>query len=143
MAADSGLVVRDGLITRPGAVASLGRAETGLRALEDRWRHDRFDAPDRPTLQELGLDARGLATAEKLGRLLRIHTDIILAPDAPDAAVAALRELPQPFTVSAARQALATTRRVAVPLLEHLDRTGRTRRVDHAGRIVVEQRVGE
>jgi selenocysteine-specific elongation factor len=38
--------------------------------------------------------------------------------------------LPQPFTLSAARQALTTTRRVAVPLLEHLDRLGLTERVD-------------
>jgi selenocysteine-specific elongation factor len=41
-----------------------------------------------------------------------------------------LRDLPQPFTLSAARQALGTTRRVAVPLLEYLDRIGVTERVD-------------
>jgi selenocysteine-specific elongation factor len=39
-----------------------------------------------------------------------------------------LSELPQPFTLSEARQALNTTRRVAVPLLELLDKTGVTRR---------------
>lgn len=38
--------------------------------------------------------------------------------------------LDQPFTLSQARQALSTTRRVAVPLLEHLDGRGWTRRVD-------------
>jgi selenocysteine-specific elongation factor len=48
-----------------------------------------------------------------------------------------LTGLPQPFTLSAARQALATTRRVAVPLLEHLDGRGWTRRVDTATREVV------
>jgi selenocysteine-specific elongation factor len=36
-----------------------------------------------------------------------------------------------------ARQALGTTRRVAVPLLEHLDARGWTRRVDAAARVVV------
>jgi selenocysteine-specific elongation factor len=41
-----------------------------------------------------------------------------------------LAALPQPFTLSAARQALGTSRRVAVPLLEHLDGRGWTRRVD-------------
>ena len=41
-----------------------------------------------------------------------------------------LAGLPQPFTLSAARQALGTTRRVAVPLLEHLDGRGWTRRLD-------------
>jgi len=39
-----------------------------------------------------------------------------------------LAGLPQPFTVSAARQALGSTRRVVVPLLEHLDATRHTRR---------------
>ena len=41
--------------------------------------------------------------------------------------MAVLATLDQPFTVSAARQALGTTRRVAVPLLELLAKTGRTR----------------
>ena len=43
----------------------------------------------------------------------------------------------QPFTLSAARQALGTTRRVAVPLLEYLDRQGATRRVDGSLRSLV------
>jgi selenocysteine-specific elongation factor len=41
-----------------------------------------------------------------------------------------LASLPQPFTTSAARQALNSTRRVAIPLLEHLDALGWTRRLD-------------
>ena len=41
-----------------------------------------------------------------------------------------LAALDQPFTLSQARLALSTTRRVAVPLLEHLDGRGWTRRVD-------------
>ncbi|WP_216592346.1 SelB domain-containing protein, partial [Verrucosispora sioxanthis] len=43
----------------------------------------------------------------------------------------------QPFTLSAARQALDTTRRVAVPLLELLDRRGLTRRLPDDARVVV------
>ena len=42
---------------------------------------------------------------------------------------ARLAALPQPFTLSEARQALDTSRRVALPLLAHLDRTGRTVRL--------------
>ncbi|MGH3534426.1 MAG: SelB C-terminal domain-containing protein, partial [Pseudonocardiaceae bacterium] len=38
--------------------------------------------------------------------------------------------MPQPFTVSDARRALGTTRRVAAPLLAHLDGQGLTRRID-------------
>jgi len=43
--------------------------------------------------------------------------------------VQVLGGLPQPFTTSEARQALGTSRRVALPLLAHLDRTGRTLRL--------------
>jgi selenocysteine-specific elongation factor len=48
-----------------------------------------------------------------------------------------LAALPQPFSTSEARQALGTTRRVAVPLLELLDRRGWTRRLDGTRREVV------
>ena len=44
--------------------------------------------------------------------------------------------LPQPFTAAAARQALHTTRRVVIPLLEHLDRTGFTDRLPDDRRTV-------
>ncbi|MDT4933132.1 MAG: selenocysteine-specific elongation factor, partial [Pseudonocardiales bacterium] len=47
-----------------------------------------------------------------------------------------LAALPQPFTASEARQALGTTRRVAIPLLEHLDAQGRTERIDTTSRRV-------
>jgi selenocysteine-specific elongation factor len=40
-----------------------------------------------------------------------------------------LADLPQPFTAAEARQALKTTRRVAIPLLEFLDRAGVTLRL--------------
>jgi selenocysteine-specific elongation factor len=62
--------------------------------------------------------------------LLRLPGDIVLLPDALGQAAERLRALPQPFSLSTARQALATTRRVAVPLLEHLDAAGVTQRVD-------------
>jgi selenocysteine-specific elongation factor len=40
-----------------------------------------------------------------------------------------LSGLAEPFSVSEARQALDTSRRVALPLLAHLDRSGRTVRL--------------
>jgi selenocysteine-specific elongation factor len=61
---------------------------------------------------------------------------VVLLPDGPARAMRVLAALPQPFTLSAARQALGTTRRVAVPLLEHLDGRGWTRRLDGALREV-------
>jgi selenocysteine-specific elongation factor len=58
----------------------------------------------------------------------------VLLPGADGRAAALLARLPQPFTVSQARTALDTSRRVAVPLLEHLDRAGLTERLDDVHR---------
>ena len=51
--------------------------------------------------------------------------------------MAVLAALPQPFTTSQARQALGSTRRVVIPLLEHLDGRGWTERLDTDHRRVV------
>src|SRR4029077_12970306 len=59
---------------------------------------------------------------------------VVLGPDALDRAAGILKMLPQPFTVSDARRALGTTRRVAVPLLEQLDARRITRRGDEGTR---------
>ena len=131
----SGLVVSDGQVARAGSVATLGDAEPAVQTLETRWRQHPFAAPDQPELTALGLSRRDLATAERLGRILCLG-DVVLGPEAPDRAVDRLRMLPQPFTLSQARRALDTTRRVAVPLLEHLDAAARTERVDDAVRRV-------
>jgi selenocysteine-specific elongation factor len=88
-----------------------------------------FRAPDAERLRELGIDARMAAAAERAGLLRRLPGNILLAPDAPDRAARILAGLPQPFTTSDARQALDTSRRVAIPLLEWLDRAGVTRRL--------------
>jgi selenocysteine-specific elongation factor len=92
-----------------------------------------FNAPEAHRLAELGLRTRELGAAVKEGALLKVGDGIYLAPDAADTAVARLADLPSPFTLSEARQALGTTRRVAVPLLEYLAKQGRTRR-DAEGR---------
>nr|WP_296070649.1 selenocysteine-specific translation elongation factor [uncultured Actinoplanes sp.] len=87
-----------------------------------------FAAPEAHTLGELGLGPRQLAAAVRTGLLIQLAPQVVLRAAAPDEAAAALAALPQPFTLSEARQALNTTRRVAVPLLELLDRRGITRR---------------
>ena len=61
--------------------------------------------------------------------MLRVAPGVVLLPGADDQAVQRLEGLEPPFTTSAARQALGTSRRVALPLLAHLDRTGRTVRL--------------
>ncbi|GAA3287848.1 selenocysteine-specific translation elongation factor [Dactylosporangium vinaceum] len=88
-----------------------------------------FAAPEAARLSALGLGPKELGAAAKAGLLLRIADGIVLLPDAPAAAVERLAVLPQPFTLSEARQALGTTRRVAVPLLEFLHRRGSTSRL--------------
>ncbi len=89
-----------------------------------------FRAPDAARLAELGLTARELAAAEAAGMLWRLTDGIVLRPGADTRAAALLAALPQPFTLSEARRALDTTRRVTVPLLEHLDRQGHTQRLN-------------
>ena len=130
LAAAAGLRIEGGRVCRPGRRSDLGPAEPGVRALEERLREHPFAAPDLSELAALGLGRRELAAAERDGRLLRVGGDVVLLPDAPARAVDVLLGLPQPFTLGAARTALCTSRRVAVPLLEHLDRSGGTRRLD-------------
>jgi len=137
VAAESGLDVVDGR-AQPVGLVSLGAAEAGVARIEQRLRADPFAAPDSDELARQRLGRRELAAAENAGRLLRITADIVLLPSAPAQAVQQLRLLSQPFTASQARQALATTRRVAIPLLEYLDARGLTERIDVSGRRVVE-----
>ncbi|PZF89798.1 selenocysteine-specific translation elongation factor [Micromonospora deserti] len=96
-----------------------------------------FRAPEADHLAGLGLGPREIGAAVRAGALLRLAENVVLLPGAPDDAVRVLAGLPQPFTLSAARQALDTTRRVAVPLLELLDRRGATRRLPDDARVVV------
>jgi selenocysteine-specific elongation factor len=97
-----------------------------------------FHAPDAERMHELGLDTRSAAAAERAGLLRRLPGNVLLAPDAPERAARILAGLPQPFTTSEARRALDTSRRVAIPLLEWLDRAGVTRRLADDRRIMRE-----
>ena len=137
LVAGLGLGTGGGRIGRPeAATPTLGAAEQGLRAVDRRLAKDPFDAPERSELAELGLGVRDLAAAARTGRVLRLAPDLVVAPDALERAAALVRALPQPFTASQARQALGTTRRVAVPLLEQLDAAGLTVRIDGTRRAV-------
>ncbi|RLV49645.1 selenocysteine-specific elongation factor [Nocardioides mangrovicus] len=88
-----------------------------------------FDAPDATTLADLGLDAADLAALGADGELLRLDARTVMLPGSDERAVEVLATLPAPFTTSQARQALGTSRRVVLPLLTYLDRTGRTVRL--------------
>jgi selenocysteine-specific elongation factor len=112
---------------RPSLRADVEASVTQLTTLLD---EHPFNAPEQSELAALRLGRQELGAAANAGAILRLPGDIVLLPNAPQQAASLLRALPQPFTLSAARQALSTTRRVAVPLLEHLDRIGLTERVD-------------
>lgn len=105
-----------------GAAPSFDPAEVGLQALESRLRQTPFDAPERPDLEGC-LGNRELAVADRVGRVLLLADDVVL-PVTPALAMRVLVTLSQPFTTRKAKQALTTTRRVALPLLEHLDARG-------------------
>jgi selenocysteine-specific elongation factor len=111
------------------AVALPPRVVSAVQTVLGDLAADPFAAPDAERLRELGLDARALAAAARAGLLLRIADLLVLAPGADKEAARLLSELPQPFTTSQARQALGTSRRVAIPLLEYLDRARVTERL--------------
>jgi selenocysteine-specific elongation factor len=88
-----------------------------------------FLSPDAERLRKLGLDTRSIAAAVRAGQLMRISDQVVLAPGADALASEVLARLPQPFTAAQAREALGTTRRTAIPLLEYLDSAGITKRL--------------
>jgi len=95
-----------------------------------------FLSPDADRLRKLGLDARSIAAAVRAGELMRISDHVVLAPGADVAAAAVLAGLDQPFTAAQARQALESTRRTAIPLLEFLDSAGITERLADDRRVL-------
>jgi selenocysteine-specific elongation factor len=95
-----------------------------------------FTAPDLERLAALGLGPRELAAAVRTGALVQLADGVVVLPGSIQQAATVLGALPQPFTVSEARKALGTTRRVAVPLLELLDRRGLTQRLPDDRRLV-------
>jgi selenocysteine-specific elongation factor len=127
-AADSGASPGTGSRLAPAGQLPPKIAEAVKQVL-DGLADDPFAAPDTERLRALGLDARALAAAARVGLLLRVADMVVLAPGADQAAASVLAGLDQPFTTSQARQALGTSRRVAIPLLEYLDRARVTERL--------------
>ncbi|MGP4110791.1 selenocysteine-specific translation elongation factor [Streptomyces sp. 4N509B] len=130
LAVEGGLLYRRAEADRlPPAVAeALARLRSALRATP-------FRAPSRPQLAAWGLTGQTLALLVRRGELER-YGEVHLPAGAAERALARLRAIPRPFTVGEACRALGTSRRVAIPLLEALDRAGATRR-DAAGRRTV------
>ena len=92
--------------------------ERGLRAVRKQLADAPFRAPEADQLRDLGLGRRELSAAVRAGQLVQLADGVVLGPNAVAAAVEVLAQLPGPFTVTEARRALDSTRRVMVPLLE-------------------------
>ncbi|RZT84349.1 selenocysteine-specific elongation factor [Pseudonocardia sediminis] len=128
-----GLVLDGGRVRAARPTGLPGPVREAMSVLRTELEAAPFAAPDAGRLAELGLGSRALASLERAGELLRVTSDVVLLPDAQDRALELLRGLGDEFTLSEARQALDTTRRVAVPLLELLGRRGHTERTPDGG----------
>ena len=122
------LALRDGRVVEASAALppAVQRAVDEVRA---RLAADPFAAPEAGDLAAAGLGVRELAAAVRSGQLVRVGEGVYLAPGIADAARTRLAGVPEPFTLSQARQAWGTSRRVAVPLMEWLDGQGVTVRL--------------
>jgi selenocysteine-specific elongation factor len=89
-------------------------------------------------LAELGADRKATALLVRLGVLVAVAPGGYLGRSTLEGAVATLRgAFPDGrlFAATEAREALGTTRRTAIPLLEHLDRNGVTVRLGDLRRL--------
>jgi selenocysteine-specific elongation factor len=134
-------VVRPPLVSREGRVVDGTAAlpvevQRAVDVVRARLAEHPFAAPEAPELAAAGLGTRELAAAVRSGLLVRIADGVYLAPGVGVEARKRLTPLDQPFTVSQARQAWGTSRRVAVPLMEWLDALGVTvRQPDNTRRL--------
>jgi len=115
---DGRVVAADGGLPEP--------VQRAVSAVVARLAGDPFAAPDAEELAAAGLGPRELAAAVRDGQLVRVGESVFLAPGVEERARRALAGIAQPFTLSQARQAWGTSRRVAVPLAEWLDARGVT-----------------
>lgn len=127
-------LVDDGAIERTGSLFRLPGRTTGIATGEvERVVRAVADAePTPPSVAELqrqGFAGDTIDAALRRGVLVRIGPDLVLTRSMVDRAIEVVREAGAAgATVSSVRERLGTSRRYAVPLMEHLDRTGATRR---------------
>jgi selenocysteine-specific elongation factor len=84
-----------------------------------------------PTIAELeraGVSRGVIDAAAAAGLVIRVANALVFTPELVARAETLVRGSPGGITVSAFREALGTSRKYALPLLEHFDRTGVSRR---------------
>jgi selenocysteine-specific elongation factor len=127
---EGGLVADGPVVRRPGHGVHLDPAQRALRArVEAALEEAGVGLLGEAALGELGADRKATALLVRLGVLVPIAPGGWLGRATLEGAVATLRRVfgdGRPFSAGEAREALGTTRRTAIPLLEHLDRTGVT-----------------
>jgi selenocysteine-specific elongation factor len=126
-----GRLVADGPVVRlPGHAERLDPAQVALRERVERAAAEAgAGLLGEAALAELGADRKATAQLVRMGVLVAVAPGGYLGRSALEGAVETLRRsFPggRPFAATEAKEALGTTRRTAIPLLEHLDRTGVT-----------------
>ena len=127
---------RDGEIVREGNVVRLGAHGAGLtseqRSLADRALGTlRTARASPPSLREVGLAPEVARAMERTGELVFLTPEIAYPADIWEDLQRSVVELIAshgPVTVSQVREAVGTSRKYAVPLLERFDASGVTRR---------------
>ncbi len=85
--------------------------------------------PDVPALIALGIDRDVIEAAIRSGHIVRITPDLVVTPALIERARATVQAAGAAgITVSQVREALGTTRKYAIPLMEWFDKQGFTRR---------------
>ena len=129
-------MVAQGALVRTGTVVRLPEHAATTAGREDA---DRMIAavtagePQPPTVAELAAAGHGRELLQAVvadGRLVRISADLVITPEFLSQAEQVIRTQAATggVTVSSFRQALGTSRKYAVPILEHFDATGVTKR---------------
>jgi selenocysteine-specific elongation factor len=104
----------------PGSLQAAGAKLTQTLAVKP------VEPPSRKELTPDALSQRALRFLIETGEVVEINTELVMSAQAVAQATEAVRAFIRehgPATVSELRQALGTSRRVVVPLLEYLDRT--------------------
>ncbi|HVD69829.1 MAG TPA: selenocysteine-specific translation elongation factor [Actinomycetota bacterium] len=128
--ADRAVVVMSGSVMHlPDHGVSLDEHDDTVVRLLDAIGGEHATMP--PTIDELersGIERSVVEAAGRAGLVVQVSPDLIFSPAVVGRALAVVRAAPDGITVSVFREALETSRKFALPLLEHFDRTGVTRR---------------
>jgi selenocysteine-specific elongation factor len=128
--ADGSLAADGPAVRLPGHGVRLDPAQQAVRdRVEGALEAGGVEVLTEAALAELGADRRMTAVLVRLDLLVAIAPGLYLGRSTLERAVRELRRAfadGRPFAATEAKEALGTTRKTAIPLLEHLDRSGVT-----------------